>query len=93
MQFLPKKWATAEELDALAKRIEANRVEQLAATQEALDTILARIGEVQEQIETQPKLDPSKAKEEPQSSGGFVPHSVRKRNFERSNRKDLTTKK
>jgi prefoldin subunit 5 len=91
--ILPKKWATAEELEALAARIEANRKEQLEAVQNALEVILERISDVQEQIETQPKIDPAKAKEEPQSSGGFVPFSARKKNYERANRKELTTQK
>lgn len=93
MPILPKKWATAEDFKALADRIEANRKEQLEAVQNALDVILERIGDVQEQIEAQPKIDPAKVKDEPQSSGGFVPFSARKRNYERANRKELTTQK
>jgi putative alpha-1,2-mannosidase len=85
-------WATKEELAALTVRIEANHQAQLKATEDALQTILARIGEVEEQIESQPKAEP-KPTEPLNTSGGFVPFSARKRAYVLANRKDLTVKK
>lgn len=85
-------WATQEELQALADRIEANRIAQQEQIQAALEVILKRISDLHEDVVSKPKVEGTPAEKETHSTGGFTPFSARKREFERKNRKDLTTK-